>query len=102
MLQRTNIALLTALATLAGSAHAGPILPAGGSGPFAFFNNFLQELVDFMSGPFGTAAVIVSIIVGFVSWIFLPKEGIMGVVMRVVVTAIVILNVGAWVVAMRG
>lgn len=102
MLQRIPIALLIGLAALAESAHAGPTLPDGGSGPFAFFANFLQDLVDFMSGPFATAAIIVSIIIGFVGWTFAPKEGVMGVVLRVVVSAIVILNIGAWVIALRG
>lgn len=101
MLQRINIALLIGLAMVAEAAHAGPQLPNGGSGVFAFFASLLQDLVDFMSGPFGTAAVIVSTIVGFVTWVFAPKEGVMGVVLRVVVAAIVILNIGTWIVALR-
>lgn len=102
MLQRTKNALLIGLTTMATAAHAGPALPAGGTGPFSLFTNFLQDLVDFMSGPFGTATAIISAIIGFATWTYAPKEGVMGVVIRVVVFSIVSLNIGAWVVAMRG
>lgn len=102
MLKRMNIGSLIGLAGFAGSANAGPALPAGGSGQFDLFTNFLQDLVDFLSGPFGTAAVIVIIIGGVLAWSYAPKEGVMGWVMRAAVAAIVIFNVGAWIVGLRG
>ena len=101
MLQRINIAILLTLAAMAGPAKAGPELGSGGGGTFAFFNELIQDWVDFMTGPYAKAAVIGSIILAFAGWSYAPKEGIMGHVIRIVVSGIVILNVGAWMGALQ-
>lgn len=91
-----NIKLFAAITGFTGvieSAYAGANLPSGGGSTFQVFVKWLQNFVDFMTGPFGTAAVAVSIIVAFVTWSYAPKEGLMGTVMRSVVSGIVIINV---------
>jgi type IV secretory pathway VirB2 component (pilin) len=75
-----------ALWLLAGSARAG------GGADFTTFTTFLTAIVNFMAGPFGKGVVIISIIVAFVTWVFAPKEGIFGPILRVVVAGIAILN----------
>ena len=79
------------------AANATPTLPSGGGSTFQIFTTWAQNFIDFMAGPFGSAAVIVSIIIAFVTWSYAPKEGIMGAVLRTVVTGIVILNIATWV-----
>lgn len=81
---------------LSSAAHAGPSIGTGGGTAYAKLTGWLQNFVDFMSGPFGIAVVIVSIILAFSVWSFAPKEGIAGPILRLVVSAVVILNVGTW------
>lgn len=57
---------------------------------------WFQGFVSFINGPFGTAVVVVSLILAFAVWNFAPREGIIGPLMRIVVSAIVILNVATW------
>lgn len=57
---------------------------------------WLQSFVSFINGPFGTAVVVVSVVLAFAAWVFAPKEGIVGPVLRIVTAAIVILNVATW------
>lgn len=97
MLNKIKAALFLALATSAQFAAAGPSIGSGGGSNFAVLRQWLQNFVDFMAGPFGLAVVIISIVIGFATWAMLPKEGIVGVIMRVVVAGIVIINVGTWV-----
>jgi type IV secretory pathway VirB2 component (pilin) len=82
----------TLVALSASSANAG-----GGGADFQTFTAFLTALVEFMAGPFGKGVVIVSIIVAFVTWVFAPKEGIFGPILRVVVAGIAILNAGLFI-----
>lgn len=58
---------------------------------------WFQSFVSFINGPFGTAVVVVSLIIAFTVWNFAPREGIVGPIMRIVVSAIVILNVATWI-----
>ncbi|KQV92792.1 TrbC/VirB2 family protein [Rhizobacter sp. Root1221] len=73
-----------------GSAHA-----AGAD--FGAVKSFLQVFLNFMTGPFGKAVVIISIVAAFATWVFAPKDGIFGPILRVVVAGIAILNASAWV-----
>ncbi len=57
---------------------------------------FLQKFAEFMAGPFGKGVVIISIIAAFCTWVFAPKDGIFGPVLRVVVAGIAILNAATW------
>jgi type IV secretory pathway VirB2 component (pilin) len=64
---------------------------------FTGTTSLLTDFVKFIAGPFGKAAVIVSIVAAFVTWVFAPKEGIFGPVLRVVVAGIAIMNAAIWV-----
>jgi type IV secretory pathway VirB2 component (pilin) len=64
---------------------------------FKNVTSLLQAFLDFMVGPFGKAVVIISIIAAFVTWVFAPKEGIFGPILRVVVAGIAIMNAAAWI-----
>jgi type IV secretory pathway VirB2 component (pilin) len=57
----------------------------------------MQAFVTFMTGPFGKAAVVISIVAAFITWVFAPKEGIFGPILRVVVAGIAILNAALWI-----
>jgi type IV secretory pathway VirB2 component (pilin) len=59
---------------------------------FTRFETILAAFQAFMVGPFGRAAVVISIIAAFVTWVFAPKEGIFGPVLRVVVAGVAIIN----------
>jgi type IV secretory pathway VirB2 component (pilin) len=80
---------------LAGAANAQQ--QGGGNFNFDRVRDILQAFVNFMIGPFGRAAVIISIVAAFVTWVFAPKEGIFGPVLRVVVAGVAILNATVWV-----
>lgn len=69
---------------------------------FTAVQNFLQAFVNFMTGPFGKAAVVLSIIAAFVTWVFAPKDGIFGPVLRVVVAGIAIMNAALWITQLGG
>lgn len=78
-------------------AFAGYDIGAPSSGPFAQMGQWFQNYIDFMDGPFAVGAVVVSIILAVLTWNFMPKEGIFGSVLRTVISALVVLNVGTWV-----
>ncbi len=78
------------IATVA-NAQAAPKLDFSGT------TTLLTDFVKFIAGPFGKAAVIISIVAAFVTWVFAPKEGIFGPVLRVVVAGIAIMNAAIWV-----
>ena len=59
---------------------------------FQLLTDWLTAFAKFMSGPFGKGVLIISIIAAFVTWAFAPKDGIFGPVLRIVVSAIAILN----------
>jgi len=75
---------------------------SGGGSGFSIMKKWLQNWVDFMSGPFAVAAVITSIIIAYCAWAFAPKEGVVGPTVRIVVAGIVILNVGVWLSTLAG
>ena len=64
---------------------------------FSAIDKILQGFVTFMTGPFGKAAVVISIVAAFVTWVFAPKEGIFGPVLRVVVAGVAILNAATFI-----
>ena len=95
-LKRHRSALLAAsLVSGVTAAHAGLSISAPTSGPFQKFGEWLQAFVNFIDGPFGLAVVAISIVIAFAVWVFAPKEGIVGPVLRIVVAGIAILNVAA-------
>lgn len=90
----TAVAALSVMASHA--AWAGYNIGTGGGTTWAWLRQIMQDFVDFIDGPFGTAAVVVSIVLAFAAWIFAPKEGIMGPVLRICVAAVAILNIATW------
>ena len=86
-----------ALLLLCGSANA-----ATTAADFTALTDFLRKFAEFMTGPFGKAVVVISIIAAFVTWVFAPKDGIFGPVLRVVVAGIAILNAATWITQLGG
>ncbi|WP_395398582.1 hypothetical protein ACHMW6_00190 (plasmid) [Pseudoduganella sp. UC29_106] len=78
------------------SAAAGPILPTGGGTLFQKLTTWGQNYLDFMTGPFATAAVVISALLIWIAWAFMPKEGIMANLARIVVAGFAILNIGTF------
>jgi type IV secretory pathway VirB2 component (pilin) len=76
---------------LCAAANATPKLDFTGT------TDLLTEFVKFIAGPFGKAAVIISIVAAFITWVFAPREGIFGPVLRVVVAGIAVMNAAIWV-----
>ncbi len=77
-------------------AYAGySIGNSGATGPFGFLVDKFQSWLDFMQGPMGKLVVAVAAILAAIVWIFVPKEGIMGHLLRVVVAAFMIFNLAA-------
>lgn len=64
---------------------------------FDLIVEWFQSFVNFMAGPAGIAVVVVSLVVAVATWVFAPREGLLGPVMRVAVGALVILNIGTWI-----
>jgi type IV secretory pathway VirB2 component (pilin) len=85
------VGLSIALATSSAQANVAPTLKFDG------LKGLLESLVTFIAGPFGKAAVIVSIVAAFITWVFAPREGIFGPVLRVVVAGVAVMNAGLWV-----
>jgi type IV secretory pathway VirB2 component (pilin) len=69
---------------------------SGGGTMFTKMTSLLQSCVDFMTGPFGAAVVVLSVCIGCAVWTFYPKEGWTGFCMRGASAGLVLLNVGVW------
>jgi type IV secretory pathway VirB2 component (pilin) len=85
------------LSLLSASAHAQAT-----AANFDSLRTFLQAFANFMTGPFGKAVVVVSIVAAFCTWVFAPKDGIFGPVLRVVVAGIAIMNAALWIAQFGG
>ncbi|NKI94835.1 TrbC/VirB2 family protein [Rhizobacter sp. SG703] len=85
------------LTLLSASAHAQAT-----AANFDSLRTFLQAFANFMTGPFGKAVVVVSIVAAFCTWVFAPKDGIFGPVLRVVVAGIAIMNAALWIAQFGG
>jgi type IV secretory pathway VirB2 component (pilin) len=68
----------------------------GSAGGFGLITQFFQKYVDFMTGPFSKTAMGAILIIGVLTWAVLPKEGIFGTVIRIVIAGIVVLNLATW------
>jgi type IV secretory pathway VirB2 component (pilin) len=94
---KSNLLLVLAGVSIPFVSSAGVDIGTSGNTGFATIEAWLQSFVDFMDGPGGLAVVVVSIIAAVAAWMFAPRDGVMGPIFRVVVGAIVIINVGTWV-----
>lgn len=94
---KKHISLFVIGMTFPFMSSAGVDIGTSGNTGFATIEAWLQSFVNFMDGPGGLAVVVISIIAAVAAWMFAPKDGVMGPLFRVVVGAIVIINVGTWV-----
>lgn len=86
----------------AGPAFAGTNIGAPGSGMFAKVGKVLQEFVDFFEGPVGLAVAILGMVAAVAYWTLSTRgDGEIGWVGRVVIGAILIINIPGFIVAMR-
>jgi type IV secretory pathway VirB2 component (pilin) len=69
---------------------------SGGTGGFALLGKWLQEYINFMTGPYAKGGVAAAAVIGIIAWTFAPKDGVMGTVVRVVAAGFVSLNIGTW------
>jgi hypothetical protein len=83
---------------VAAPAYAGYSIGTS-TGPFALLTNWMQTFVDFMDGPAGIAVVVISLVAGVATWIWAPKSGAVGLILRIIMGAIVIMNIGTWMVS---
>ena len=90
-------------ATPAAFAQVAVDIGTAGTGFFAGLVNFMQEIVDFMSGPYAIFAIIMGGALAIGLWIFTPKEsGVMQWVFRVLFGGIMLLNLGGIVAYVAG
>jgi type IV secretory pathway VirB2 component (pilin) len=95
--QRPSMARAIRVSTLvAGIALSLACSSAHAAANFTAITQFLQTFLDFMTGSFGKAVVVISIIAAFCTWVFAPKDGIFGPVLRVVVAGLAITNASIW------
>lgn len=93
-----NAGLLFANYSFADSYDIG----TGGGSAFQTITNLLQDWVDFMTGPYGKAVVVGSIVIGVTLWAVAPREGILGFAIRGAIAGAVILNIAVWMRAFGG
>ncbi len=75
---------------------------APNTGLFAFIGTFMQEFVDFLEGPFGLVVPIIGLSLAVGVWMLGSRGGEgMGWIGRVIIGALVIVNIPAMVIAIR-
>lgn len=104
MTKMRGLTLFLACALIATSVHAD--YDIGGPGedtPLGSINAFIQEVVNFVSGPIALSFSFLSIVGMAFTWAIAPKFiGAMGLGFRVMIAVIIALNVGAWLAAYAG
>lgn len=104
--QKTKIQTATlslfAWLTLATTAHADFDIGGPDAGPFAKIVAFVQDVINLIDGPVALAFSFISLAGLAITWAVAPKMvAAMGTALRVVIAVIVILNIGAWIVALQ-
>lgn len=89
---------------ISSAAHAAYDIGAPDTGsPLEGINSFLQDVVNWVSGPIAVGFSFLSIAGMAIVWAYEPKmTGAMGAFFRVIVAVIIILNVGVWITAYQG
>ena len=103
-IKNQNLTVLGTLALLvtAPSAFATDI-GAPDDGLFAAIGKFLQQFVDFLEGPFGLVVPIVGLALAVGVWMLGQRGGEgFGWIVRVVIGALVIINIPAMIIALQG
>jgi len=91
-----------ALLVAAPSAFATDI-GAPDDGLFAFIGTFLQQFVDFLEGPFGLVVPIIGLALAVGVWMLGTRGGeSLGWIGRVVIGALIIVNIPAMIIAIQG
>jgi hypothetical protein len=93
--------LAAALAPFAASsvfAETVDIGTEGADGPLSGLIDGMQSIMNFFTGPMAVFALAASLMVAVAMWMFAPKEGMMGSILRVIAGGILILNIPGWVV----
>jgi hypothetical protein len=67
---------------------------AGGAAGAGILTDLLQKYVDFATGPWAAAVIAGGLILGIGIWVFMPKEGPMGWIVRALVGGTVLMNLG--------
>lgn len=87
---------------LASQAHADFDIGGPDAGPFAKITAFVQDVINLIDGPVALAFSFISLAGLAITWAVAPKMvAAMGTALRVVIAVIVILNIGAWIVALQ-
>lgn len=66
----------------------------GGNAGTTALEGLIQTWTNFFTGPLATAAILVGIVLGALLWAFAPREGGLGIVLRVFAAAVVIATLG--------
>ena len=94
--------LMCCLLFAASPVMAGTDIGAPGSGLFAKVGKVLQEFVDFFEGPVGLAVAILGMVFAVGYWNLSTRgDAELGWVGRVVIGAILIINIPGFVIAMK-
>ena len=72
------------------------IVDSGSAGGFSLISDFFQKTVNLMIGPFAKGTIAITLIGAVLLWIAMPKEGVMGIICRAIIGALVILNIATW------
>ena len=57
---------------------------------------FIQSWVNFATVPWAVAVIAISLVVGIVVWMLMPREGWLGWVARGLIGGIILMNLAAW------
>lgn len=101
---KIETALFSIFASLliASQAHADFDIGGPDSGPFAKITAFVQDVINLIDGPVALAFSFISLAGLAITWAVAPKMvAAMGTALRVIIAVIIILNVGAWIIALQ-
>jgi hypothetical protein len=94
--------LMLGLALVGANAYAASPDLGTAAGPFSRIVSGLQEILDFLSGPVAIFILAASLIAAVVLWMFAPKEGALGGIVRVLAAGIMLVNIGLFVTYLVG
>ena len=91
--------ILVPTCVFAGSYNIGS---GGDQSTFGLISTFLQSAMDFLTGPWVKFTIAGSAILALMLWAAAPKEGALGWIVRVIIAALVALNIASWMALMGG
>ncbi|MDR6293803.1 Na+/melibiose symporter-like transporter [Inquilinus ginsengisoli] len=69
---------------------------AAGNQGTTLLTSLFQKWVTFATGPWAVAVIAVSIAIGIAVWVFVPREGFMGWVVRGLIGGLIMLNLATY------